>query len=215
MQTKESHDTLRAREMMVKSQIEARGVRDPRLLAMLRVLPRHLFVPVEERLHAYDDSALPIGRDATISQPVITANITEALKLDGTEKILEIGTGSGYQTALLCELGGTVYSMEIDEVLAERAAELLQRLGYRDRLFLKTGDGMEGWRSEAPFDRIVLTAAPASLPDALMQQLADGGRLVAPVGPPMRQRLLLLEKNGAEVRKTDLGPVRFVTVRKF
>lgn len=208
-----SAEMQRARELMVKNQIESRGIKDSRLLGMLRALPRHLFVPREERSHAYEDSALPIGRDATISQPLITALMTESLRLEGTERVLEVGTGSGYQTALLCELAGEVYTIEIDSFLGERSKELLHQLGYRERLHFKSGNGELGWPEEAPFDRILVTAAPQVMPTVLLEQLADGGRFVAPVGPPLRQRLILIEKNNGKLEKTDLGPVRFVPLR--
>jgi protein-L-isoaspartate(D-aspartate) O-methyltransferase len=203
----------RARELMVRDQIEQRGIKDSRLLGILRALPRHLFIPTTERVHAYDDSALPIGRDATISQPIITATITEALGLTGTERVLEIGTGSGYQTALLCELAGEVYSMEIDDELAARAKELLSSLFYTERVHLRTGNGESGWPEEAPFDRVVLTAAPERIPQALVDQLANGGRIVGPVGPPLRQRLLMIDKHDDKLTTTDLGPVRFVAMK--
>ncbi|MBI3820553.1 MAG: protein-L-isoaspartate(D-aspartate) O-methyltransferase [Planctomycetes bacterium] len=213
MLTRERTDMQRARDLMVQNQIQARGVKDARLLGILRVLPRHLFVPKEEQSHAYDDSALPIGREATISQPLITAVMTESLKLDGTERVLEIGTGSGYQTALLCELAGEVYSIEIDPILAERSGQLLKDMGYRDRLSLRAGNGENGWPEAAPFDRIVVTAAPEKVPPALLEQLAEGGRMVVPAGPPMRQRLVVIEKHEGKLESTDLGPVRFVPLR--
>lgn len=213
MLTHEPAEMQRARELMVKNQIQARGVKDARLLGMLRALPRHLFVPREERAHAYEDSALPIGRDATISQPLIIAVMTETLKLDGTERVLEVGTGSGYQTALLCELAGEVFSIELDAQLAESSRELLTSLGYRERLHLRVGNGELGLPEEAPFDRILVTAAPEKLPQALVDQLADGGRMVIPVGASMRQRLMLIEKENGKVKTSDLGPVRFVPLR--
>ncbi|MFN0207993.1 MAG: protein-L-isoaspartate(D-aspartate) O-methyltransferase [Planctomycetota bacterium] len=213
MPTSEPAELRRAREQMVHDQIEQRGIKDSRLLGILRVLPRHLFVPSAERVHAYDDSALPIGREATISQPLITATITNSLKLTGTERVLEVGTGSGYQTAVLCELAGEVYSIEIDEILANRAKELLTSLHYTDRLTLKAGNGELGWPEFAPFDRIVLTAAPQRIPQTLLDQLAEGGRLVGPAGPPMKQRLLMIEKVNGKLITTDHGPVRFVTMK--
>jgi protein-L-isoaspartate(D-aspartate) O-methyltransferase len=203
----------RAREAMVRDQIVARGIRDARVLSTLRVLPRHLFVPRETRGRAYDDGALPIGHNATISQPIITATMTEALRLTGVERVLEIGTGSGYQTAILCELAGEVYSIEIDKDLAAAADSLLKNLGYGDRLQSRVANGEKGWPDAAPFDRILLTAAPERVPKALLDQLADGGILVAPIGPEDKQKLVVIEREGSEYRRTTLGAVRFLRMR--
>ncbi|HKE00750.1 MAG TPA: protein-L-isoaspartate(D-aspartate) O-methyltransferase [Planctomycetota bacterium] len=207
-------DATRERDAMVRDQIQARGVADPRVANIMRVVPRHLFVPAEDRAHAYEDCALPIGHGATISQPIVVATMLEALHLDGMERVLEIGTGSGYSTALLCELAGEVWSIELDAHLAQRAADLLRKLGYRDRLHLRAGHGEEGWPSAGPFDRIVLGCAPPHVPKPLLEQLADGGRLVAPVGPKDRQKLVAVERHGARFTKTDLGDVRFVPLRE-
>lgn len=203
----------RAREAMVRDQIAARGIHDARLLSTLRVLPRHLFVPRETRGRAYEDGALSIGHNATISQPIIAATMTEALRLTGIERVLEVGTGSGYQTALLCELAGEVYTIEIDPHLALRAEELLRSLGYTERLHFRVANGEKGWPEEAPFDRILLTAAPDRVPKALLDQLADGGILVAPVGPEDKQKLVVIERSGDEFRRTTLGAVRFLKMR--
>ena len=199
---------------MVRDQIVARGIGDPRVLSTMRVLPRHLFVPIEERDHAHEDRPLPIGAGATISQPLIAATMSEALRLEGVERVLEIGTGSGYQTALLCELAGEVWSIEIDLDIAARAQRLLRHLGYGDRLHLRSGDGDEGWPEAAPFDRILVGAAPERVPKKLIEQLADGGRLVAPIGPPSNQRLLAIDRVGKKTETTDLGGVRFVPMRR-
>jgi protein-L-isoaspartate(D-aspartate) O-methyltransferase len=208
-----SDTTIREREAMVRDQIQARGIADPRVASIMRVMPRHLFVPEEERDHAYEDRALPIGHGATISQPQVTASMIEALKLEGTERVLEIGTGSGYKTALLCELAGEVWSVEIDPVLAEQAETLLRKLGYGDRLRVRAATGEEGWPEQAPFDRIVLGCAPETMPPGLLDQLADGGRLVGPVGPSSRQRLVAIDRNGGRFAETSLGRVRFLPLR--
>lgn len=202
------------RRLMVRDQIVARGIGDPRVLSTMRVLPRHLFVPLEEREHAHEDRPLPIGDGATISQPLIAATMTEALRLDGVERVLEVGTGSGYQTALLCELAGEVWSIEIDLDIAARAQRLLRQLQYGERLHLRSGNGDEGWPEAAPFDRILVGAAPERVPKKLIAQLAEGGRLVAPVGPPSNQRLLAIDRVGKKTETTDLGGVRFVPLRR-
>ena len=196
---------------MVREQIEARGVRDPGVLAAMRAVRREEFVPADLRRHASADSALPIGFDQTISQPFIVAFMTELLQLEPEHRVLEIGTGSGYQAAVLSRLSGRVYSIEIVTQLAARAAETLRELGY-DGVSVRQGDGNFGWPEHAPYDRIVVTAAPAQIPDALIDQLADGGRLVAPVGRgPESQRLVLITKarNGS-LRQQDQIGVRFV-----
>jgi len=181
--------------MMVESQIVKRGVRDPRVLAAMRSVPRRLFVPPDLVAEAYRDSPLPIGYQQTISQPYVVAHMSEMLEVDESMKVLEIGTGSGYQAAILSKLAGQVYSIEIVEPLARSATERLARLGY-DNVEVRLGDGYLGWPEHAPFDRIILTAAPERLPEALVEQLAPGGRLVAPVGPQRGdQRLLTVEKD--------------------
>jgi protein-L-isoaspartate(D-aspartate) O-methyltransferase len=169
-----------ARERMVAEQIEARGVRDPRVLEALRRVPRHEFVLEEDRARAYGDGPLAIGHGQTISQPYIVALMTALAAPEPGDRALEIGTGSGYQAALLAELAGEVYSIEIVEPLAKRAATTLSHLGYEVKL--RHGDGYRGWPEAAPFDVIVVTAAPERVPPALLQQLAQGGRLVIPVG---------------------------------
>lgn len=189
--------------MMVESQIVKRGVRDPRVLAAMRAVPRRLFVPPDLAAEAYRDSPLPIGYQQTISQPYVVAHMSEMLEVDESLKVLEIGTGSGYQAAILSKLAGRVCSIEIVEPLARSANERLARLGY-DNVEVRLGDGYLGWPEQAPFDRIILTAAPERLPEALVEQLAPGGRLVAPVGPQGGdQRLLTVEKDreGRVIRK--------------
>jgi protein-L-isoaspartate(D-aspartate) O-methyltransferase len=197
-----------ARERMVSEQIEARGVRDARVLAAMRRVPRHEFVPFEQRTYAYEDRPLPIGYGQTISQPYIVAVMSEALDLDGSEKVLEVGTGSGYQAAVLAELAAEVYTIEIVEPLASRAAADLKRLGF-EKLHVRAGDGYGGWPEAAPFDAIIVTAAPDHVPQPLVDQLAVGGRLVIPLGR-MFQELVLITKDQQGVHHKDLLAVRFV-----
>ena len=197
-----------ARERMVEEQIEARGVRDPRVLAALRAVPRHEFVPPEERAHAYRDRPLPIGQGQTISQPYIVAVMTELLELSGDEKVLEIGTGSGYQAAVLSQLAREVYTIEIVPELASRAEADLRRLGHAN-VRVRQGDGYRGWPEHAPFDAIVVTAAPGHVPQPLVDQLAVGGRLVLPVGDVF-QDLVLVTRDALGVREERLLGVRFV-----
>ncbi|MBU0513569.1 MAG: protein-L-isoaspartate(D-aspartate) O-methyltransferase [Proteobacteria bacterium] len=196
---------------MVARQITARGVRDPKVLAVMGQVKRHLFVPKAYRYSAYADGPLPIGHGQTISQPYIVAAMTEALELKGHEKVLEIGTGSGYQSAVLARLAKKVYTIEIVGPLCQSARGRLARLGYKN-VRVRCGDGYQGWPQEAPFEAIILTCAPPKLPGALVRQLKPGGRLVAPVGPVFGiQRLILVTKDatGAVSRKT-LMMVRFV-----
>ena len=195
----------RARQTMVDRQLH--GIRDPRVLAAMERVPRHRFVPEDQRAAAYGDHPLPIGWGQTISQPFVVAFMTEALKLSGDERVLEIGTGSGYQAAVLAECAGEVWSIEIVEPLAERAARVLGELGYD--VHLRVGDGYAGWPEAAPFDAIMVTAAPGHVPQPLVDQLADGGRMILPVGG-RDQELILIEKSGGEVRRRSVLPVRFV-----
>jgi protein-L-isoaspartate(D-aspartate) O-methyltransferase len=197
-----------ARERMVKDQIEARDVRDPRTLAAMRKVPRHLFVPEESRRLAYEDHPLPIGHGQTISQPYIVAFMTEALGLGGGETVLEVGTGSGYQAAVLAEIAAKVYSIEIVEPLAREAAERLARLGHRN-VEVRAGDGYLGWPEAAPFDGIMVTAAAPQIPEPLKQQLKDGGRLVIPVGDDY-QELIVVTRRGNRYEERSVLPVRFV-----
>ena len=202
-------DSKRVR--MVRQQIEARGVRDSQVLQAMRNVRREQFVPAGIRSYAAADTPLPIGHDQTISQPYIVAYMTELLELDRGHRVLEIGTGSGYQTAILATLCDHVYSVEIVPELAERAKGTLRDLGYGNVSVL-TGDGYRGWLEHAPYDRIIVTAAPPELPQDLLDQLAAGGRLVAPVGRnPNTQRIVLVTKDsGGNVRQRDQLPVRFV-----
>jgi protein-L-isoaspartate(D-aspartate) O-methyltransferase len=193
---------------MVREQIEARGISDPRVLAAMRRVRRHLFVPDALLAYAYSDEPLPIGDGQTISQPYIVAFMTEALGLRPTARVLEIGTGSGYQTAVLAELAGEVYSIEIVAGLALRARRLLERLGYKNIRF-RTGDGAPGWPEEAPFDAIIATAAPAAVPADWPAQLAPDGVLVLPVGTGP-QSLVRVTRQGTAWRQESLLGVRFV-----
>ncbi|HEY6000438.1 MAG TPA: protein-L-isoaspartate(D-aspartate) O-methyltransferase [bacterium] len=196
------------REEMVARQIAARDVRDPRVLAAMRAVPRHRFVPPELAAEAYEDHPLPIGEGQTISQPYIVALMTELLALRGGERVLEVGTGSGYQAAVLAELAGEVYSIEILAPLAQRAAATLAGLGY-GRVRVRTGDGYLGWPEAAPFDAIVVTAAPDHVPQPLIDQLKIGGRLVLPVGS-YYQELVVCTKTEAGLQRRSVVPVRFV-----
>lgn len=180
------------REAMVREQIEARGIEDPRVLEAMRTVPRHRFVPARSRHHAYDDGPLPIPGDQTISQPYIVAFMTEAAELEPSDRCLEVGTGSGYQTAILSELCREVFSVEYLPEVAAFGRQNLEELGYLERnVHLRVGDGYEGWPEQAPFDAILVAAAPARVPRPLLQQLARGGRLVLPVGVAREQNLEL------------------------
>jgi protein-L-isoaspartate(D-aspartate) O-methyltransferase len=201
-------DWAARREDMVARQIAARGVTDARVLAAMRKVPRHEFVPEFGRDEAYADEPLPIGYGQTISQPYIVAAMSEALALTGSERVLEIGTGSGYQTAVLAELAAEVFTIETVTPLLERAGSILARLGYSNIRF-REGDGSLGWPEEAPFDAVLAAAAPAEIPAALREQLAPGGRLVLPVGS-VRQDLVLIRRREGGFEERSLFPVRFV-----
>jgi protein-L-isoaspartate(D-aspartate) O-methyltransferase len=196
------------RRQMVEDQIRARGVRDRRVLEAMRKVERHLFVPADLRHLAYEDFPLPIGEGQTISQPYIVALMTELLALKGTERILEIGTGSGYQAAILAELVKEVYTIEILEPLAKQSERLFRELNYRN-IKVKLGDGFLGWSEFSPFDGIIVTCAPDKIPPPLLEQLAEGGRLVIPVGA-LRQELKLVRKVKDRIQEEDIIPVRFV-----
>jgi len=199
---------VRARERMVAEQVEARGVRDAATLAAMRAVPRHLFVPSAQVGAAYEDHPLPIGHGQTISQPYIVAFMTEALGLRGGETVLEVGTGSGYQAAVLARIASRVYSMEIVEPLAAEARERLSRLQYPN-VEVRAGDGYLGWPDAAPFDGIMVTAAAPRIPEPLKEQLKDGGRLVIPVGDEL-QELVVVTRRGAVFEESRVLPVRFV-----
>ena len=197
-----------AREEMVRSQIEARGIHDERVLTALRRVPRHRFVPAEQRDAAYADRPLPIGHGQTISQPYIVALMTDLAEVAPGESVLEIGTGSGYQAAVLAEMGAKVSTIEIVAPLAERSRSLLRELGYGG-VDVRSGDGYRGWPEKAPFDAIVVTAAPPEIPEPLKEQLAVGGRLVVPVGRGF-QELVVLTRTPDGLRERRVLPVRFV-----
>jgi len=199
------------RERMVREQIEERGVRDPEILRVMRETPRHLFVPEALRSQAYEDHPVPIGYGQTVSQPYIVGLMTELLEPHKDARVLEIGTGSGYQAAVLAPLVRHVYTMEIVRELAESSAALLKKLGYRN-ITVRWGDGYRGWPEEAPFDRIIVTAAPPELPKALLEQLKPGGKLVAPVGSSiLGQDLIVVEKTrDGKLRRRSVIPVMFV-----
>lgn len=201
-------DFKELREQMVGTQVKARGVKDARVLDVMKKVPRHEFVPENMRPYAYNDEPLPIGEGQTISQPYIVAYMTEALRLDETQKVLEIGTGSGYQSAILAEIVREVYTVEIVEYLSLRAQEVLRRLGYHNICF-KVGDGSLGWQEHAPYDSIIATAAPARVPEALQKQLKVGGRMIIPIGENF-QELVLVIKGKKKFKKKNLLPVRFV-----
>jgi protein-L-isoaspartate(D-aspartate) O-methyltransferase len=196
------------RERMVENQIRARGVKDPRVLEAMLKVQRHLFVPKDLQSSAYLDQPLPIGEGQTISQPYIVALMTELLDLKGEEKVLEVGTGSGYQAAILAELAKEVYTIEIIEKLASSAEKLLRELGYQN-IKVKAGDGYLGWPEEAPFDGIIVTCAPDHIPKPLLDQLNEGGRMVIPVGE-YTQELKKIVKRSGKIGSTNVIPVIFV-----
>ncbi len=196
------------RDEMVRDQIIARGITDPRIIRALREVPRHEFVPESEADQAYEDHPLPIGFGQTISQPYIVAFMTEALRLQPHERVLEIGTGSGYQAAILSRLASKVFTIEILDPLAQRAKDTLKKLGLTN-VAVRTGDGYQGWPDEAPFDAIILTAAPWHVPQPLLNQLAIGGRLILPVGK-IAQTLRLIKRSQDGWQEEELLPVAFV-----
>jgi protein-L-isoaspartate(D-aspartate) O-methyltransferase len=199
----------RARSRMIEEQLVARGIADPRVLAAMAQIERHLFVEEALQERAYDDKPLPIGARQTISQPFMVGLMTQTLALRGTERVLEIGTGCGYQTAVLAELAANVFSIERISTLAVRARQLLDRLGYYN-VATRVGDGTLGWGDEAPFDAIVVTAGTPQVPRPLIAQLADGGRLVFPIGEEELQTLVRIRKEGERLREEYFGDCRFV-----
>ena len=197
-----------ARQEMIDDQLRRRGIDDPKVLAAVAEVPRHRFVPTEYRAEAYGDHPLPIGRGQTISQPYIVALMAQVLEARPGQRVLEIGTGSGYNAAVLSKLFDRVYSIEIVEPLGRRAAATLAELGY-DNVEVRIGDGYAGWPEEAPFDAVILTAAPPEVPDALLGQVAMGGRLVAPLGVE-EQKLVVLTRTPRGWQRREILPVRFV-----
>lgn len=204
-------DPATARTRMVDEQLraKARGIADPAVLKAMATVPRHELVPANLRPYAYEDRPLPIGHGQTISQPYVVAFMTEKLQAQASDRVLEIGTGSGYQAAILSALVREVYSIEIVEALASRSASDLARLGYRN-IKVRHGDGYQGWPEAAPFDAIIVTCAPDHVPQPLVDQLRDGGRMVIPVGEYGDQSLYLLRKRGTKLQREAILPVRFV-----
>ena len=201
------------RKKMVATQIQRRGVKDERVLQAMLKVERHRFVPAKYQRHAYEDRPLPIGEGQTISQPYIVALMTEVLELDSTKKVLEVGTGSGYQAAILGEICDSVYTIEIIEILGTRAQELLKDLDYKN-VFVKVGDGYKGWKEHGPYDGIIVTCAPSHIPPPLIEQLAENGKLVIPVDVDYGQDLVLMSKHKGEVAQKSVIPVRFVPMTK-
>ena len=204
---RDAYESARAR--MVEEQLARREVTDERVLAVMRRVPRHLFVDEALCDRAYGDHPLPIGEEQTISQPYIVGFMSQLLELTGQEKVLEVGTGSGYQTAVLAELARRVCSVERLPRLAERARALLERLGY-DNVWVRVGNGTLGWSDEAPFDRILVTAGGPSIPPPLFQQLGEGGRMVVPIGDAVNQVLTVVEKVRGEMKTRACGECKFV-----
>jgi protein-L-isoaspartate(D-aspartate) O-methyltransferase len=196
---------------MVEDQIIKRGIEDKRVLDIMKSVERHKFVPEKYAKSAYKDGPLPIGHGQTISQPFIVAFMTENLKLDPSHRVLEIGTGSGYQTAILSELSGHVYTMEIIDELAKLSSSVLKKLGF-DNVTVRNGNGYKGWAEEAPFDRIMVTAAPEEIPNMLVDQLTEGGIMVIPVGEQFEIQYLwvLTKEQSGSIKKEKILPVRFV-----
>ena len=197
------------RRKMIEDQLSGRGIKDLLVMEVMSRVPRHLFVNSSLHHRAYGDCPLPIGENQTISQPYIVALMTQVLQLRGEERVLEIGTGSGYQTAILAELASQVFTIERIKPFAPKTKELLGGLGYKNIIF-KAFDGTYGWRDQSPFDAILISAATPSVPTALIEQLADRGRLVAPVGGRESQDLIVLNKNGSRVVRREIGSCKFV-----
>jgi protein-L-isoaspartate(D-aspartate) O-methyltransferase len=199
----------RKREEMVRSQIEARGIKDPLVLSAFRKVPRHLFVSEALREQAYGDYPLPIGEQQTISQPYIVAEMTQALELSRDDRVLEVGTGSGYQAAILAQIVFRVYTVERRRTLYMQARNLFDQLNYHN-IVTRYADGTKGWEEESPFDAIVVTAGAPEMPEVLINQLAEGGRLVIPVGNQHTQQLIKIYRDKGSIQQTDLGGCRFV-----
>lgn len=197
------------RDRMVRKQIVARGITDPQVISAMKKVKRHMFVPGEYASHAYMDSPLPIGYGQTISQPYIVAYMTEILNLKPDDKVLEIGTGSGYQAAVLAEICKIVYTIEIVPQLAKRAESILKSSGY-ENIVIRAGDGYKGWPKYAPFDAIIVTCSPTHIPEPLKEQLSEGGRMIIPVGEKYVQELVYLVKKNGKLHRRDVLPVLFV-----
>src|SRR6187397_2378564 len=208
-QTPTAVDFAAQRQRMVEQQLKPRDIKDDRVLAAMAKVPREQFIPADARTDAYEDGPLPIGYDQTISQPYIVAFMTEQLRPKSSDRVLEIGSGSGYQAAILAELVADVYTIDIIEPLAKTAEATLQRLGYKN-VHIKVGDGYKGWLEEAPFDAIIVTCAPEKVPQSLVDQLEEGGRMVIPVGARFAQQLHLFEKKNGQLKESVTLPVRFV-----
>jgi len=205
-----SYNTFKEeRKLMVEEQIKKRGIKDSTIIKAFLKVPRHRFVPIKYRKMAYKDHPLPIGEGQTISQPYIVAYMTQILNLSKTDKVLEIGTGSGYQAAILGELSDSIYTIEIITSLGNRASRLLQEMGYSN-IKVKIGDGYQGWEEYAPFDAIIVTCAPTEIPNALKNQLKEGGRIIIPVGSLYYQNLVYLRKVNNQIKEEKVFPVRFV-----
>ena len=208
-QSMKEYDFTRLRQKMVEQQIKNRGICATNVLEAFMHIPRHIFVPPEYQSRAYDDTPLPIGYNQTISQPYIVAYMTEILEPDKNMRVLEIGTGSGYQAAILSYLCKEVYSIEIIDSLAARASNIFEKEGYKN-IKVKTGDGYKGWKEYAPYDAIIVTCAPTKIPEVLLDQLAEGGRMIIPAGESYNQKLYFIEKENGKIRHKETLSVLFV-----
>lgn len=211
-QSGNQQDYSALRQAMVEKQLKARGIKSELVLAAMRNVERHRFVPKNISSQAYDDTPLPIGEGQTISQPYIVAFMTEALNVKPTDKVLEIGTGSGYQAAILAQLCMEVYTIELEPALGKRADSLLKQLNYSN-VFVRIGDGYRGWPEAAPFDAIMVTCSPSHIPKPLEEQLKEGGRMIIPVGEQSVQELVLVTKENGKLKKQHRLPVLFVPMR--
>jgi len=208
-QIKEPVNYSEERTAMVRTQVRLRGIKDEKVLGAMLKVERHRFVPAAYRNEAYEDYPLPVGEGQTISQPYIVAFMTEALELKKEDKVLEIGTGSGYQAAILAEICDSVFTIEIFRSLGMSAMKTLKELGYSN-VFVRIGDGYQGWAEHAPYDAIIVTCSPAHIPEMLEAQLAEGGRMIIPLGGDYTQELILLAKKAGKLQKKSVLPVRFV-----